>query len=133
MTTELERKFFGTFGIEQFYSYKVNHMGQIYMCEKECILHNKHLFKRKPRNTKILRVSKTYPTITDTHYLEMLCILGECDEFPCFETVKELKTETLNLLIANYEDFVQMDYKGSDEWAEELKTKIQALFKGSEK
>lgn len=108
MTTELERKFFECFEIEK---------------------KRKHNYITQYGDTRAV-YTDDYPTITDTHYLELICILGEYDESYCFNNSKKLKETVLKGLINFYEWCIKEDFKDSFEWAEELKEKIQALFKG---
>lgn len=107
MTTELERKFFETFEIEK---------------------KRKYYYITQYSDTRAV-YTDDHPTITDTHYLELLCILGEYDESYCFNNVKKLKETILKGLIIFYEWCIKEDFKDSFEWEKELKEKIQALFK----
>lgn len=111
MTTELEKQFFETFGIER-------------LCDKST--YKLCVGSLDCQTCK----SPYYPTITDTQYLELICILGEYDESYSFNNVKKLKEIVLKGLINFYEWCIKEDFKDSFDWAEELKEKIQELFKG---
>lgn len=118
MTTELEKQFFETFEIEP--------RGKKCSCDvkdfAKCFTYYCSYCDKA--------LEKVYPIITDTQYLELICLLAENGGYICSDEVKELKKEVLKALIRCYKEYSEMDYKDSDEWAEELKTKIQALFKG---
>lgn len=75
MTDKIEQEFFECYGVEQEWNYIVKHIGQTYVCGKEGILENKHLFER--RNTYVCKVFKTYPQITSDKLLKIICILSK--------------------------------------------------------
>ena len=67
MTTELEKQFFDTFGVEpydKYYNCKLNLEGDC-KPEKSC------------RICEYLEEVYCYPQITDRHYLELICLVNE--------------------------------------------------------
>lgn len=80
MTTDLEKKFFETFGIEPI---------------------TQAVWNSTETKWKNFESWEEYPQITDTHYLQLLCLLAK--ELKCFtvydEDVNALKEEILKDLI----------------------------------
>lgn len=106
MTTELEKKFFNTFGIEPIAEY----------CKHQC---NNELDESACIGCKYIEKVE-YPQITDKQYLELICVLNEnttLDEtyYQGASTVKELKKLVLKDLIKTKENF-------------DTKHQVQAIF-----
>ena len=99
MTTELEKQFFDTFGIEP-------------KCDKL----DKSFCKGVNKPCNELCPYKHYPQITDRHYLELILIYSEIDELPIgYDTVEHLKEGVLECFIEHGEDCkhqVQAIFKG---------------------
>ena len=114
MTTELEKQFFYTFGIEPKYKDYRTKNGKIYD-------------NKNPENRNI---RLCYPQITDHHYLLMLAYLTCCDdqEFGIDETL--LKEKILKDIMLEYEYESTAKEKGWDSF-DGFRTKdfVQALFK----
>lgn len=112
MTNELEKKFFETFGIEP--------INVLHNNFEDCPYNQEHLQKfcfecfMKP----CIYFKTEYPTITDTKYLELMCIFSDYID-TTKKDIQELKNYILEEFITNQAGF-------SDE---EL-IKIRALFKG---
>lgn len=124
MTTELEKQFFDTFGIEPKYycSYhdcncpiedigKFNKKCPKQAVTKECDARSKQVI---------------YPKITDEHYLELICVIYKAknslnSEIDIFElNVEKLKITVLERLI-----WINKTYKNN-----KLKHQVQAIFEG---
>ena len=100
MTTELEKQFFDTFGIEPKYKDYRTKNGKEYEC-------------KNPNNRNI---RLCYPQITDRHYLELILIYSKTDRLPiCYDTVEHFKEGILECFIEDGEEF---------------KHQVQAIFKG---
>ena len=102
MTTDLEKQFFDTFGIEadQWCKIGINKDGNFY---------------QEPTD-------KRYPQITDTHYLKLHCLLNSIDQPPYGQNVEELKKDILICSIGIF---------GKNEtttFFEDFKHQVQALF-----
>lgn len=111
MTTELEKQFFDTFGIET-----------IINCDK-CL--------SKPFSSELCyqaECNKQYPTITDTHYLKLIVMASDCDNLRVFNNVDDLKNTVLNILINCYNKFLNWNCKTGEEWATEIKNKVLEIF-----
>lgn len=106
MTTELEKTFFDTFGIEP----KLND------CNWQCQKPSKLIYMCANNND--CEHCKEYPQITDRHYLELICLLNRqrCYYFESI-TLKNLKEEILMFCMNE---------------ANRLKHRVQAIFKESE-
>lgn len=105
MTTDLERQFFDTFGIEKIIPcYKCSMQNTNWDCKRTCLYDDE---KRKE-----------YPQITDRILLELICLITkELNYFTNFSTNYEhLKEYILKEMILHKEDF--------------SKSQVQALFKG---
>lgn len=100
MTTELEKQFFDTFGIEP----KTN---------------REYGYKMAIYNEERTEEVKFYPQITDRQYLELICLLGY------FEIVnKPNNSEELKNYILDW--YLELDYSEIIE----LKHQVQAIFEG---
>lgn len=100
MTTELEKQFFDTFGIEP----KTN---QVYGVQLDYHIED-------------------YPQITDRILLELICIINKHSDFGLFSSkIDELKDEILDHCLVLIGD--DTDYTTGFE--EEIKQQVQALFK----
>jgi len=103
MTTDLERQFFDTFGIEP--RHKCTD-GALEPCDEQCNYCGYYELR--------------YPQITDRILLELICILCQrdyelgCCWFAISNNVEELKNYLLGDCI---------------EWANDIKQQVQALFK----
>ena len=74
MTTDLEKKFFETFGVEKIIPcYKCSMQNTNWDCKRTC------LYDDEKRTE--------YPQITDTHYLQLLCLFTK--EMNCFTVYDE--------------------------------------------
>ena len=111
MTTEIEKQFFDTFGIEKIIPcYKCNMQNTNWDCKRTCLYDDE---KRKE-----------YPTITDRILLELICILsqhycwGEENWFIERTTIGELKEWLL-------EEFIEID---KISLSKIIKHQVQALF-----
>lgn len=81
MTTELEKQFFDTFGIEE---------RCILNCCKKCKKCGCY----------------HYPRITDRHYLELILVYSEISNLPiCYSTVEGFKEAILECFIEDSEDY----------------------------
>ena len=119
MTTDLEKQFFDTFGIEPYYKYLLIDKTTRYHNEKLLDKTNFIDFVKSEKDYLLLKVVKHYPQITDRHYLEFVRICcNECPwEFPSdFKNVEELK----RFLIYN---ITQLEY------IDRVKQQIIELFK----
>ena len=106
MTTELEKQFFDTFGIEPRQWYKIS-MGK------------KGNFYNEPSH-------KSYPQITDRILLELICIINKRSDFGLFSSkIDELKDEILDHCLV----LVGVDCDFTTGFEEEIKQQVQALFK----
>ena len=118
MTTDLEKRFFDTFGIEKIIPcYKCNMQNTNWDCKRICLYDDE---KRKE-----------YPQITDSILLELICIIHQASlesygEEYYFESVnyKELKKEVIAKCkrLADKNAF-------SEVTGEHIKHQVQALFK----
>ena len=112
MTTELEKQFFETFGIEK--------TRFIIVCDvKEC-LHKKNIGKfaclscQEESKKDVL----DYPIITDTHYFQLLCLLAKG-----MGTVTLFKDQNIN----DIKDTIVYGFILGKEYF--TKQQVQALFK----
>ena len=116
MTTELEKQFFDTFGIEheeRYYNCKDNLEGKCMIkCPCECCNKSEEIY--------------CYPEITDETLLKLICINNSCafeqktiiwEEVIMPTSYKYLKESVLSLLMLHKKDF------------SELKHQVQQLFK----
>ena len=106
MTTELERTFFDTFGIEP----KLND------CNWQCQKPSKLIYMCANNND--CEHCKEYPQITDRQYLELMCLYTkEIRSFVCVTSnLKLLKEEILEEFISEKDGF--------------SKHQVQAIFEG---
>lgn len=116
MTTELEKQFFDTFGIEpkEFKSCDVGTFCPYdnQLCDDTCPYY---------RTYKV-----DYPEITDNILLELICIINKRSDFGLFSSkIDELKDEILDHCLILIGD--DTDYTTGFE--EEIKQQVQALFK----
>ena len=103
MTTELEKQFFDTFGIEP-----KELMFRTMNCACGC--HDCKNCEKYKNN-----FSKTYPQITDRQYLELILVYSEIRNLPiCYSTVERFKEGILECFIEDGED---------------LKHQVQEIFK----
>lgn len=101
MTTELEKQFFMTFGIEP-----QTGIGLVKFKEPH------------------------YPQITDRHYLELICIFRQHKEMGYFTSVQELKKTLLTDFIEYYDRKINARiYTWLIEEAKQIKHQVQQLFK----
>jgi hypothetical protein len=125
MTTELEKQFFDTFGIEPKYQDTCT-VEEKYWDNEE--LANEYGTFDQYMNAKCgnqencsLECScayqkEIYPQITDRHYLELILIISEIDSLStCYDTVEHFKEGILECFIEDGEEF---------------KHQVQAIFKG---
>ncbi len=92
MTTELEKQFFDTFGIEP----KLND------CNWQCQKPSKLIYMCANNNN--CEHCKEYPQITDRHYLELICLyVNTNDYFKCFADIEKInfRNQILEKYIAN--------------------------------
>lgn len=105
MTTDIERQFFDTFGIERkTLIYKTMNCA--------CGCHDCKNCEKYKNN-----FSKIYPQITDSHYLKMICLIAE--KLNCF-TSYDIDYQNLKEYILK-EMILEKDYFD--------KQQVQALFK----
>lgn len=104
MTTELEKQFFDTYGIEPIAEY----------CRHQC---NYELDESACIGCKYIEKVE-YPQITDRHYLELMCLYTkEIKSFVCYTSnLKMLKEEVLKEFISEKDGFT--------------KHQVQAIFEG---
>ena len=114
MTNELEKNFFDTFGIEP-----------ILDC-KRCGAMNFALGQCAEVDCK-----KTYPQITDTHYLKLICLLN----ITLIKIVKlrgnnleQLKSFILQGCITDYDFYSNSSLPEHREQAKDLKHQVRTLF-----
>ena len=128
MTTELEKQFFDTFGIEcnihfhqQFNGAQVPRGLEFYKerekLEKEGIIKIWHkMLNPRPENDCIYWGEYHYPQVTDRQYLELILIYSRISNLMiCYDTVESFKEAIL-------EDFIEN--------SENYKHQVQAIFKG---
>lgn len=114
MTTEIEKQFFDTFGIEPKYYYS-NHYVFEAMLEDECTDNN----REKCKTCKDVR--KSYPQITDHLLLELICIANQKD---IYIEVEGTDIETMkNKLLENFIHFIRLVPE----------QQVRALFEGMKK
>ena len=112
MTTELEKQFFDTFGIE---TKEKSYCWTTYCTRKPSIKFSDCEICRNCKNSRFY----TVPEITDKQYLELICILGY------FEIIyKPDNCEELKKYILKY--YLNLD----DSEIRELKHQVQAIFEG---
>ena len=122
MTTELEKQFFDTFGIEheeRYYNCKDNLEGKCGIkCFCECCDKSEEVY--------------CYPQITDKQYLELICIIA--DNMSCFKVTgvkdkklpcSELKKGILYLLINSQNENIGLLTTTKKE---DIKHQVQAIF-----
>ena len=125
MTTELEKQFFDTFGVEPteekycYYQCK-NPKFKEYCCEDKNCKHFKHKIE--------------YPQITDRHYLELICAYNNFQNdtasfFIPFD-YKNIKNNILTFLVEEINEKYKNRYFCND--VDKLKHQVQAIFKESE-
>lgn len=107
MTNELEKQFFDTFGIEP--KYKCTTDGNCYF--QEC--------------SKCCWGRCTYPQITDSILLELICLCPDLDDV-FFTDVEKLKETLLNSYIKIYKYYTEVE-RLSD-CGKELKHQVRTLF-----
>lgn len=99
MTTELEKIFFDTFGIERKRNHEVT-LEAISGGVKSANFSQKTFYE--------------YPQISDKQYLELILIISETDELSiCYDTVEHFKEGILECFI---------------EYGEDCKHQVQAIF-----
>ena len=107
MTTELEKQFFDTFGIEPH---------KVYPPQDE-------LFGSREEMTEFFE--EAYPQITDSILLELICLISQhityIDTIEKFKTVEELKTLILEEVIYQYKHYGTKNT---------IKHQVQAIFEG---
>ena len=115
MTTELEKQFFDTFGIEP---------KKIYLCPRckaklsgctwvgdqqrfECLYSwGEHPYYMGKEVEEKAIIDYEYPQIIDRHYLELMLIYSEIDRLPiCYDTIEHFKEGILECFIEDGEDF----------------------------
>lgn len=133
MTTELEKQFFDAFGIEAKYEDACRLADEYWQDEElaneygtfDYFMEFSGCPEKESSCTDECRHAycKTiYPQITDTHYLELHCLMNSVDQPPYGQNVKELKKDILICLIGIF---------GKNEtttFFEEIKHQVQALF-----
>lgn len=110
MTTEIEKTFFNTFGIE---------------LKWECI---------KPSDERCNECGcceLKYPQISDTHYLKLISIMSK--ELSMIvnllsENIQELKSEILDKCIRNYHRHKEAFSEAHREYADDFKHQVRTLF-----
>ena len=120
MTTELEKQFFETFNIPKQFKLPVENFKYSYKNYKEAYKSNRACNNWEHQETidELKKGKYEYPIITDTHYLELMCIFSDY-----IDTTKKDIQELKNYIL---EEFIISKAGFSDK---EL-IKIQALFKG---
>lgn len=118
MTTELEKQFFDTFGIEP---RKVKICRNINHCPKKYKLCNDDC-----KHWQVVRAD--YPQITDRILLELICIAQQ------MKNVKVLKAFTLDCLIHDYERNVERISNTGvcQKIANDIKQQVQALLRSND-
>ena len=143
MTTELEKQFFDTFGIEC----NINHhqqfnFGQVlrgleFYKEREKLAENgmikiwHKMLNPRPENDCVYWGEYHYPQITDRHYLELICVINninadlwQCCSLFTSQDVESLKNEILKELIEHLESLEENNICNN------LRHQVQAIFKG---
>ena len=108
-TTELEKQFFKTFGIEPKTNREYGYRMAIY-------------------NEEGTEEIKFYPEITDRHYLELICIINKFDIYFDYFYQEDYRVLKETIL----EDCINLDCKLEQERFNKLKHQVQELFKGEE-
>ena len=153
MTTELEKEFFDTFGIEcnihfhqQFNGAQVPRGLEFYKerekLEKEGIIKIWHkMLNPRPENDCIYWGEYHYPQITDRHYLELICVLNkyfasayQCCSMFASQNIEEVKNDILKELLEIIEQHRQLDEEDLEDLDDiktlnKLKRQAQAIFK----
>ena len=144
MTTELEKQFFDTFGIEcnihfhqQFNGAQVSRGLEFYKerekLEKEGIIKIWHkMLNPRPENDCIYWGEYHYPQITDRHYLELICAYNNFQNdtasfFIPFD-YKNIKNNILTFLVEEINEKYKNRYFCND--VDKLKNQVQAIFEG---
>ena len=115
MTNELEKQFFDTFGIEPKYYCDNDYVFEA-MLEDECTEGN----MEKCKTCK--KVGKTYPQITDSILLELICIAQSRFDLDfrnlCFDKIENLKYAVLEQIL----EYENREYNDS------IKHQVRTLF-----
>lgn len=142
MTTELEKQFFDTFGIEcnihfyqQFNGAQVPRGLEFYKerekLEKEGIIKIWHkMLNPRPENDCIYWGEYHYPQITDKHYLELICVYNNFQNdtasfFIPFD-YKNIKNNILTFLVKEINKKYKNRYFCND--VDKLKHQVQVIF-----
>ena len=120
MTTELEKQFFDTFGIEPHYYCDDEYIFEA-MLEYECTEGN----REKCKTCK--KVGKSYPQITDHILLELICIANQHENYPISTNIKNIQARTLRILLRT--EKLYKKYHGSDGRYKKLVKQVRTLFK----
>lgn len=118
MTTDLEKRFFDTFGIEPHYYCADEYVFEA-MLEYECTEGN----RKKCKTCK--KVGKSYPQISDRILLELICVINRFDIY--FDYYYQEEYQVLRETIL--EDSINLNCKLKQTDFSKLKHQIQALFK----
>lgn len=122
MTTELEKQFFNTFGIEPKY--------EAHTCDGWGRTVEVKFFDNKEEAKRfgiLIEDEPKYPCqITDRILLELICLCPDLDNV-FFTDVKQLKETLLNSYINIYNYYANAEWLSDCE--KELKQQVQALFK----
>ena len=112
MTTDLEKQFFDTFGVEPKYRDYRTKNGKIYD-------------NKNPENRNI---RLCYPQITDRILLELICFNNRhyvtLEDLICPKNIETIKESVLKKFIKRNKEFVDNGYSGF------CLKQVQALFKG---
>ena len=117
MTTEIEKTFFDTFGIEQkeHKECQCDYLNcpnpDIEECE-ECYYYKTYKFD--------------YPQITDRILLELICIANQYEDYSQTTNMKNIKARTLRILLRN-EKFYRNFYE-NDKRYKKFKHQVRTLF-----
>ena len=115
MTTELEKQFFDTFGIEPKKIYLCPHCktklsGYTWVGDKqrfECLYSwGEHPYYMGKEVEEKAIIDYEYPQIIDIQYLELILIYSRINNLPiCYDTVERFKEAILECFIEDSEDY----------------------------
>ena len=108
MTSELEKQFFDTFGIEP----------DITSCYHRC--------NRDLNCKECDEATKIYPPITDRILLELICMANQHEDYPISTNIKNIQARTLRILLRTGKLYKK--YYGSDGRYKKLVKQVRTLF-----
>ena len=141
MTTELEKQFFSTFGIKKRLISPCKHLVQNMYCDEDDICRDTY-FNPFPNcvgyadcREDYKRKDERYPTITDRHYLELICVSSK-ELIKRFDIsgsdLESIKKNILSQCIKDYTFYSNTLCETYNRLGENFKHQVQAIFKESE-